>query len=286
MGFASVSFASGLKWWQPAHTIREVYDCCEELITSINKKTNEMFAEVGEASGGMQIMHSSRGMWVSMVTQDAIVMGLFQGLAISFPVVALVVLLSSGNFIIAIFAVVSIASIVGSVLGFCKWAKDWDLGVVQSIAGIMVVGFSVDYCLHLAHMYTEAPVHNARAKVQFTLSKMGGTVLGGAITTFGAGFFLFGTQTELFQAMGWLMSMTITISTVFSLGFFIAACLLMGPNGQVGNIYVCCHKKKKPPEENRRGREESRRDRKGSKRKKRKHRSSKSTKYNVRPIER
>ena len=40
-----------------------------------------------------------------------------QGLAISFPVVAMVVLLSSGNAIIAIFAVVSIASIVGSVLG-------------------------------------------------------------------------------------------------------------------------------------------------------------------------
>ena len=33
------------------------------------------------------------------------------------------------------------------------------------MAGIMVVGFSVDYCLHLAHMYTQAPFHSARAKV-------------------------------------------------------------------------------------------------------------------------
>ena len=49
--------------------------------------------------------------------------------------------------------------------GFCKWAHNWDLGVVQSIAGIMVVGFSVDYCLHLAHMYTEAPYDTARARV-------------------------------------------------------------------------------------------------------------------------
>ena len=55
-----------------------MYDCCEDLITSINEKTNEMFSQAGESSDGMQVMHSSRGMWVSMVTQDAIVYGLVQ----------------------------------------------------------------------------------------------------------------------------------------------------------------------------------------------------------------
>lgn len=245
MEFASVSFASGIKWWQPSHTIRLVYDCVDALEDKIDEVTEQMFAEAGESSDGMKVMHSSRGMWVSMVTQDAIVQGLFQGLSICFPVVAAVVLINSGNLIIALYTVISIGSIVVSVLGFCKWAHNWDLGVVQSIAGIMVVGFSVDYCLHLAHMYTEAPYDTARARVQYTLSKMGATVLGGAITTFGSGFFLFGTQTTIFQSMAWLISMTIATSTLFSLGFFIAACVLLGPDGNFGNIYICCQDDKK-----------------------------------------
>ncbi len=32
----------------------------------------------------------------------------------------------------------------------------WSLGVAESIAGVIVVGFSVDYTLHLGHIYKEA----------------------------------------------------------------------------------------------------------------------------------
>ena len=247
LNFFSMSFSSGLKWWRPSHEIRRAYDCCEELADAIDQETQRMFAPTDSDPESMRVMHTSRGMWVSMVTQDAIVFSLFQGLGFAFPVMAVVVLISTGNFIITLLVVVSITSIVSSVLGFCKWANDWDLGVVQVMAGVMVVGFSVDYCLHLAHMYTEAPFHSARAKVHFTLSKMGGTVLGGAITTFGAGAFLFGTQTGFFQTMASLISVTIAFSAVFSLGFFVACCLLMGPNGDVGSIYKCCCCKKPKP---------------------------------------
>lgn len=41
------------------------------------------------------------------------------------------------------------------VLGFCKSAMDWDLGVGEAIAGVIVIGYSVDYVVHLAHMYCE-----------------------------------------------------------------------------------------------------------------------------------
>ena len=57
---------------------RQVYDCCNALEEKIDEVTEQMFTEAGESSEGMKVMHSSRGMWVSMVTQDAIVQGLFE----------------------------------------------------------------------------------------------------------------------------------------------------------------------------------------------------------------
>ena len=37
-----------------------------------------MFAETDASAKAMRVSHTSRGMWVSMVTQDAIVQSLFQ----------------------------------------------------------------------------------------------------------------------------------------------------------------------------------------------------------------
>lgn len=34
--------------------------------------------------------------------------------------------------------------------------QDWGLGVAESIAAVIVIGFSVDFTVHLAHMYSEA----------------------------------------------------------------------------------------------------------------------------------
>ena len=132
---------------------------------------------------------------------------------------------------------------------------------------MIVIGFSVDYCVHLAHMYTEArdalclqnisfcsicdshivlifmivdiiiplllyrrevyippcfhlptvsQAHSrtARGRSQHALATMGGTVFGGAITTFGSGAFLFPCQITFFTTMSWLISMTILVSPV------------------------------------------------------------------------
>ena len=53
-------------------------------------------------------------------------------------------------------AIVTVAGIVGCVLGLCKFYLDWGLGVAESIAAVIVIGFSVDFTVHLAHMYVES----------------------------------------------------------------------------------------------------------------------------------
>ena len=65
-------------------------------------------------------------------------------------------LFATGNFLLSLHAIVAIMGIVGSVLGSAYLYLGWSLGVTESIAGVMVIGFSVDYTIHLGHMYNAA----------------------------------------------------------------------------------------------------------------------------------
>eukprot|EP00438_Fugacium_kawagutii_P016061 Skav221541 [mRNA] locus=scaffold1813:168543:172608:+ [translate_table: standard] len=95
---------------------------------------------------------------------EELINGLFSGIAIATPISFLVLLCSTQNIVVAIYAVLSVGAIVLCVLGFCKSAMDWDLGVGEAIAGVIVIGYSVDYVVHLAHMYCEGKHfgHNTR----------------------------------------------------------------------------------------------------------------------------
>lgn len=183
-----------------------------------------------------------------------LVSGLFSGMAIAGPLVFLVLLLSTRNIVLALYAVISVAGIVVSVLGFCKSAMDYDLGVGEAIAGIIVIGYSVDYVVHFAHTYCEASKHgisDREGRATFTIKNMGSTVFAGALTTAGSGVFMFFCFLSFFTKMALLICMTIFYSFLFSLCFFMGLCFLVGPEGNFGSI-CCCMKKSEsapPPKE-------------------------------------
>ena len=95
---------------------------------------------------------------------------------------------------LALHAIIAIMMIVGSVLGSASLFLGWSLGVTESIAGVMVIGFAVDYTIHLGHMYNAASheqgVIDRDGRVAYSLRLMGATVVGGAATTAGAGAFM------------------------------------------------------------------------------------------------
>ena len=64
----------------------------------------------------------------------------------------------------------------------------WDLGIAETVGAVIVIGFSIDYTLHIGHMYEEAKEKGWRSRIdrtQYSLERMGTTVLAGAITTAG-----------------------------------------------------------------------------------------------------
>merc|ERR1711871_1785958 len=108
----------------------------------------------------------------------------------------------------------------------------WSLGTAESIAGIIIIGFSVDYVVHLGHMYMDAGAEGLTTREErfrFAAEKMGGTVAGGAITTAGSGLVMLMCELTFFTKMAVLIVVTIAYSFLFSLFFFMPTLMLCGP---------------------------------------------------------
>ena len=104
-----------------------------------------------------------------MVTQEALVRNTFQGVTICFVMAYLVLVLSTMNFLTGAIATVTIAGVVVTVMGVgVRGFMGWDLGIGESIAAVILIGLSVDYCVHLANAYTEAPKLFAKTRGEKT----------------------------------------------------------------------------------------------------------------------
>eukprot|EP00931_Biecheleriopsis_adriatica_P067030 TRINITY_DN41239_c0_g1_i1.p1 TRINITY_DN41239_c0_g1~~TRINITY_DN41239_c0_g1_i1.p1 ORF type:complete len:244 (-),score=44.89 TRINITY_DN41239_c0_g1_i1:124-786(-) len=171
--------------------------------------------------------------------------GFFQGCLIALPTCFLVLLMSTMNLITSSYAVVAVSGVVTSVLGFCKSVMGYDLGVAEAIAGVIVIGYSVDYTVHLSHMYSEASNHGHSSRVsraEFALCNMGSTIFAGAGTTMSAGAVMFLCYVTFFNKMAVLICATIFYSMFFALGFFAGMLFIAGPEGHCGDLWHLCFK--------------------------------------------
>ncbi len=138
--YISVPFKSTMQHSQPSTITSSLYDYMEDLM----EKRNSV-APPGVAKG----YHCDGGVFTWMFTQKGLVENVFSGLAICFPAAFIVLLLATHNLYLALCAITTVAGIVGCVLGVCKFYYDWGLGVAESIAAVIVIGFSVDFTVHL-----------------------------------------------------------------------------------------------------------------------------------------
>ena len=104
----------------------------------------------------------------------------------------------------------------------------------------MVIGFSVDYTIHLGHMYVAADkehgIKDRIGRFAFSIEKMGPTVVGGAATTLGAGAFMLPCQLQFFFKLGLLIFTTILYSFLFAFGFVMPLLAAVGPSGDQFSI--------------------------------------------------
>ena len=180
---------------------------------------------------------STNVFWLWSVTSLSLMDNVYLGLAVCFPMVFFVLTVSTGNVLLALYSTATIAGIVTTVVGIgAGGMMGWDLGTTEAIASVIVIGFSVDYCVHLANAYHENDAKDREGRTRIALTTMGISVTAGAITTIIAGAFLGLCILTFFVKFSFLICWTIISSYVWAVGFFAALCMAAGPNEGFGDI--------------------------------------------------
>lgn len=159
----------------------------------------------------------------------------FSGIYLSVGLAFVVLFLATGNVVIAIYSTLIISCIIICVIGTTV-LMGWKLGILESIAFVMVPGMSVDFVAHLADGYLESKWTNRGDRVRDMLAHVGISVVSGAFSTLGASLFLFMPTIVFFNKFGTMIFITIIFSLSWSL-LFLPALLAtpLGPQANTGD---------------------------------------------------
>lgn len=175
-----------------------------------------------------------------MASEYAFYRGALQGMTISVVLAFVIMLIATHNIIVTTYAIISVIFIVANITAVMV-LQGWELGVPESVATVIVIGFSVDYVVHLAAHYVHSPFHSNDAKATEALTDMGISIVSGAITTMGAGVFLFGGTIIFFTKFALVILVTVLLSLLYALVYFMGLLHACGPSGKTkGNICLCC----------------------------------------------
>merc|ERR1712113_255575 len=198
-------------------------------------------------------MGNSCWKWMQLAMADAFVRSAWNGMALAIPLSFVVLLISTQNWIVSIFALLDIIGVIACELCTIQIAG-WKLGIIESLSVIILIGFSIDYVVHVANAYLESKGDSRMERMSFALLTMGVSVLAGAISTALSGFLLLFPAFLLFYKMGVIIMTVVLYALLWALVFFTSIMLLIGPEGKQGDLnqylLYCpckgCKEEKKP----------------------------------------
>ncbi|XP_054839470.1 protein dispatched homolog 1 isoform X2 [Eublepharis macularius] len=214
------------------------------LFTLAYDKMHQFYREVdswisGELSSAPEGLSS--GWFVSNLEfydlQDSLSDGTLIAMGLSVAVAFSVMLLTTWNIIISLYAIVSIAGTIFVTVGSLV-LLGWELNVLESVTISVAVGLSVDFAVHYGVAYRLAPDPDREGKVIFSLSRMGSAIAMAALTTFVAGAMMMPSTVLAYTQLGTFMMLIMCISWAFATFFFQCMCRCLGPQGTCGQILL------------------------------------------------
>ncbi|XP_058881279.1 protein dispatched homolog 1-like isoform X2 [Acipenser ruthenus] len=167
--------------------------------------------------------------------QDSLSDGTLIAMGLSVGVAFTVMLLTTWNIIISLYAIISIAGTIFVTVGSLV-LLGWELNVLESVTISVAVGLSVDFAVHYGVAYRLAPEPDREGKVVFSLSHMGSAIAMAALTTFVAGAMMMPSTVLAYTQLGTFMMLIMVISWAFATFFFQCMCRCIGPQGTCGQI--------------------------------------------------
>jgi len=125
------------------------------------------------------------------------------------------------NFIVAFFATGTILAIIATLTGILVTAG-WELDVIQSVIFSCAIGMAVDFVAHLGHAYRSAMFKaegtdgTPEDLVADAMGAMGPSISAAALSTFIAGAWMLGSQTQFYIYFGQFMTLVQVLSWSFA----------------------------------------------------------------------
>ncbi|XP_051909289.1 protein dispatched homolog 1 [Hippocampus zosterae] len=212
------------------------------LFTLAYEKMHQFYCEV-DAWITEELRHApaglSHGWLVSNLEffdlQDSLSDGTLVAMALSVAVAFGVMLLTTWNIIISLYAILSIAGTISVTVGSLV-LLGWELNILESVTISVAVGLSVDFAVHYGVAYRLAPEPDREGKVIFSLGRMGSAIAMAALTTFVAGAMMMPSTVLAYTQLGTFMMLIMCISWAFATFFFQCMCRCLGPQGTCGQI--------------------------------------------------
>lgn len=122
----------------------------------------------------------------------------------------------------------------------------WEIGASESLSMVILIGFSVDYIVHLSSDFTHSAHSSRNDKMKQAYEEMGVSIMSGCFTTFGSGAFLFGGEVVFFRKFAIIITSTVLISFLVAVFLFGSIMHAVGPQDGCGDLdtLFCCRSRK------------------------------------------
>lgn len=193
--------------------------------------------EVRTYPKGLQTTFQTCSEWVLTFTEVIAINSAIYGIAFSLVLCLGSVAVFTANILLTLIVMVTILGVLSSVVAIFYLAS-WQLGAVEAISLSILVGTSVDYCVHLVEGYIMAgnslPNLSSSKEIRgwrslAAVSHIGTAILSSAITTVVASIPLCLTTIQLFAKFGQILAINTAVSIFFTLSICVALLCMMSP---------------------------------------------------------
>ncbi|XP_071497668.1 protein dispatched homolog 1-like [Diadema antillarum] len=216
-----------------------VYASIDNFYSTVDNWGQETMNEAPESLAGGWFASFTENQLFYFDLQHSLVTGTPFSIGMSLGVAALVLLLTTWNILITLYAMLSIAGTVFVTIGTLVF-MGWELNIVESTVMTLAVGLSVDFTIHYGVAYRIAPAGDRISRSTYAVKQLTSAISTAALSTFVAGACMLPATVLSYQQIGVFLMLVMTVSLAYSTLFFMSLCRVIGPENNClqGNLML------------------------------------------------
>ncbi|XP_031555495.1 protein dispatched homolog 3-like [Actinia tenebrosa] len=209
-----------------------------EMVKMYHKWDSFLKTQVQDVAELQSAFHTSSD-WVHMYMEIVAVNGAIYGIVFSLVLCTAAVIIFTGHLVLSFIVILTILGVLCFVVAIF-YLLGWHLGAIEAISLSILVGTSVDYCVHLVDGYiisgrflpdTRMSNKDLRGwRTAAAVSHIGSSILSSAMTTIAASIPLCLTTIQLFSKFGQILAINTAVSIFYTLTFCMALLAVMAPS--------------------------------------------------------